>query len=92
VIDEAKLQREASRGSRAESLIRHDLFKESFDVLRTKYIDAWTLTEPAEVEARENFWRAIQVLADVENHIKKVAQTGRLAKKQLDDLGGLNRL
>ena len=92
MIDEGKLQREASRGSQAEGLIKHALFRESFDVLRQKYIDAWTITEPAEVDARENFWRAIQVLADVENHIKKVAQTGRVAKKQLDDLGGLNRL
>lgn len=92
MIDEGKLHREASRGSKAEGLINHELFKESFDALRAKYIEAWTITEPAETNAREKLWLAVQVLADVENHIKKVAQSGRLAKKQLDELGGLNRL
>jgi hypothetical protein len=42
--------------------------------------------------AREHFYRAVQILGDVRKHLASVAADGRVAQRQLDQMGGLNRL
>lgn len=92
MIDEGKLHRDAARGNRAQSLLNDELLSEAFKTLETTYIQKWAGTEAPETEAREHFWRAIQILGDVRKHLASVAANGKVAKKQLDQLGGLNRL
>jgi hypothetical protein len=84
--NETKLYREQDRGARAEEALRNSILIESFDVLRKSYITAFTLTEEGDDEKRANLWRAYQILIDVENHIKKVARDGRVARKQIEAL------
>jgi len=89
--DEGKLNADAVRGSRAEELLKDELLQESFETLRKSYTSAWATSAPHERESREYFWRALQVLTDVENQIKKVARDGRVAKKELEDLANQSR-
>ena len=49
-------------------------------------------TEPAETAARENLWRAVQVLGDVRRHLHSAVTDGKIAQGELDRLAGLNRL
>jgi hypothetical protein len=37
-------------------------------------------------EAREKLWLAYQVLGKVEQHLKEILETGKLAEKQLSSL------
>jgi len=84
--NETKLYREQDRGARAEEALRNSILLESFDVLRKNYLTAFMASAQGEEEQRENLWRALQILDDVENHIKKVARDGRVARKQIEDL------
>lgn len=90
--DESKLHQAALRGSRADALLKDELLSEAFKTLETQYVTAWAGTHPAEGAARENFWRAVQILGDVRTQLIKTAADGRVAQKELDQLGGLNRL
>jgi len=62
------------------------MMQEAFRQLEADYIKAWGSTDHSLVEARENLWRATQILGGVRRHLLKVAQNGKLAEKQLDDL------
>lgn len=86
MIDEVKLNKEKQRGAQAEQLLRNEMLTEAFKTLEQDYIKAWAGTEPSDVQARENFWRATQILGDIRRHLLKVAQHGKLAQKQLNDL------
>jgi hypothetical protein len=85
-VDEHKLQRERQRGSRAEHLLDDEILSEAFTTLEQRYIKAWSATDPSQIDAREHFWKAIQILGDVRKHLRKVANDGKLANKQLEDL------
>jgi len=38
-----------------------------------------------ETDTREKLWMAYQIVGKVENHIKEILDTGKLASKQLED-------
>lgn len=90
--DEGKLQEAAHRGSRADALLKDELLSEAFKALETTYIRAWAGTYPPESDAREHYYRAIQILGEVRKHLASVAADGKVAQKEIDLLGGLNRL
>jgi putative heme iron utilization protein len=85
-VSEDKLQSAIAKGAQAETLLRNDLLAEAFKVLETDYIKAWSATDPSQGEARENFWRAVQILGDVRRHLLKVANNGKIAQRELADL------
>jgi hypothetical protein len=41
--------------------------------------------DPSQGEARENFWRAVQILGDVRRHLLKAANNGKIAQRELAD-------
>jgi hypothetical protein len=84
--DEHKLLREQERGRRAEEALQNEILQETFDALRKNYLTAWTVTDVADSEGRENLWRCIQILTDVENHIRTVARNGRIARTELEQI------
>jgi hypothetical protein len=76
-----------SRSSQAKTILENDLFKESFENLKKVYSSA--LLEQTGVndkDAREKLWLAYQVLGKVEQHLKEILETGKLAEKQLSSL------
>jgi putative heme iron utilization protein len=91
-VSEDKLQREARKGGRAKALLEDEVLSEAFKTLEQAYIRSWAGTKPDEALAREHFYRAVQILGDVRKHLASVAADGRVAQRQLDQMGGLNRL
>jgi len=85
-VSEDKLQSAIARGAQAETLLRNELLAEVFKVLEADYIKAWSATDPSQSEARENFWRAVQILGDVRRHLLKLANNGKIAQRELADL------
>jgi hypothetical protein len=87
-----KLQAAITKGAQADALLRSETFQGAFKLLEADYIKAWAATEPAETDARENLWRAVQILGDVRRHLHSAVSDGKIAQAELDRLAGLNRV
>ena len=83
--DQANRERELSRSSQAKQLLENKLFQESIDSLKKIYSEALLdKTGAKEGETREKLWIAYNVVGKVEQHLKSILETGKLAEKQLD--------
>ena len=82
---QAKLQQELSQSNKAKQLFENPLLKESFDKLKKLYTESLFNTGATETEAREKLWLAYNIVGKVEQHIQEISDTGKLAKKQLED-------
>ena len=83
--DQANRERELSRSSQAKQLLGNKLFQESIDTLKKIYSEALLeKTGAKESDTREKLWIAYNVVGKVEQHLKSMLETGKLAEKQLD--------
>ena len=83
--DQANRERELSRSSQARQLLANKLFQESIDTLKKIYSEALLeKTGAKESETREKLWIAYNVVGKVEQHLKSILETGKLAEKQLE--------
>jgi hypothetical protein len=83
--DQANRERELSRSSQAKQLLGNKLFQESIDTLKKIYSEALLeKTGAKESDTREKLWIAYNVVGKVEQHLKSIFETGKLAEKQLD--------
>lgn len=86
MTDESKLGLDASRGSRAESLLNDELLNECFTELEKNYIQAWRSTSIDDTSGREKLFLAINVIGKVRDHLGKVINDGKLAAAELTKL------
>ena len=83
-MDEFKASIQQGKGSQAEALLNNALFQEIFAKLEADYLEAWrNKTSVKDVDARENYWRAIHVLAKVKDHLKQLISDGKVATRDL---------
>lgn len=85
-MSDDKLQRDIVRGARATELLKSELLQESLAKLEHDYIDAWKITPARDTDGRERLWQAVNIVGKVRDHLVKVANDGKLAQRQLDDL------
>ena len=83
--EQGNLQQEVSKSNTARQLLDNPLFKEALDELKKLYAESLFYTGAQETETREKLWLAYNVVGKVEQHIKEILDTGKLAKKQLED-------
>lgn len=86
MIDESKLQRDATRAARAQSLLENDLFNEAIATIEADLVKAWKATPPRDTDGRERCWSAIQQLGKIKGYFETVLRDGQLAKAQLKEL------
>ena len=83
--DQANRERELSQSSQAKQLLGNKLFQEAFSSLKKIYSEALLeKTGAKESETREKLWIAYNVVGKVEQHLKSILETGKLAEKQLE--------
>lgn len=82
---EGKLQQEITQSNKAKQLFENPLVKDAFDNLRKLYQDSLFNTGVNEEETREKLWLAYNIVNKVEQHFMEMIDTGKLAKKQLED-------
>ena len=82
---EGKLQQEITQSNKAKQLFENPLVKEAFDKLRKLYQDSLFNTGVNEESTREKLWLAYNIVNKVEQHFIEMIDTGKLAKKQLED-------
>jgi|TARA_X000001388_G_scaffold28287_1_gene19962 hypothetical protein len=81
----AQLQQEVSQSNKAKQLFENPLLQESFDKLKKIYSDTLFNTGAKESETREKLWLAFNIVGKVEQNLKEILDTGKLASKQLED-------
>tara|TARA_R100000234_G_scaffold118758_1_gene99928 strand:+ start:69 stop:362 length:294 start_codon:yes stop_codon:yes gene_type:complete len=81
----AQLQQEVSQSNKVKQLFENPLLQESFDKLKKIYSDALFNTGTKESETREKLWLAFNIVGKVEQNLKEILDTGKLASKQLED-------
>ena len=83
--DQTRREQELSRSSQVKQLLENKLFKEAFNSLKKIYSEALLdKTGAKEGDTREKLWIAYNVVGKVEQHLKSILETGKLAEKQLE--------
>lgn len=76
---------ELSRSNQAKQILENNLFKEAVESLKKIYSEALLeKTGAKESDTREKLWIAYNVVGKVEQHLKSILETGKLAEKQLE--------
>jgi hypothetical protein len=74
-----------SRSEKARQILDNQVFKESIEKLKKLYADSLFNTGVHENETRDKLYLAYHIVQKVEQNIQEVLDTGKLAKKQLED-------
>jgi len=74
-------EEEVRRGKQAEELVKHPLYKEAFDVTKEHLIELLLNTKISEEVERDRIYITIKSLDLVDQHIKSILETGKLAAK-----------
>lgn len=78
-----KLERDVSRGVRAEAILEDPLVVEAMVMIRGALLSQFEQTKFGDTKERDEIWRKLQVCGWFEDHFKRVMQTGRMAEKSL---------
>ena len=79
------MSQEVRRSDKAKQILENPIFKESIEKLKNLYTQSLFNTGAKEQDTREKLWLAYNVVGKVEDHIKEILDTGKLATKQLED-------
>ena len=89
-MNEALTRKQADRGNRAESLLKNELLLEYWEITEKALINKWmTSQDPQE---RDDTWRAIRILKNMEKYMEKIVITGKDATKELVNLKNPTKL
>lgn len=80
------LNKEIEAGRQAEYLLEHPVYQQAFSTLRSEIAQQWASSPSRDAEGREKLWVMLKLLDRIEGHIKSIAETGKMAKKQLSDI------
>lgn len=79
----ADLSLEASRGGRADALLKSDIYQEAVGKVRNAIIDRWATSPVSDRDGQHELRLMLKLLNDLEGNIKTVADTGKLASIQI---------
>lgn len=81
---EDKVQATINRGLRAAQLLESEAFRDATSALAEQLMDRWRVSvDPNE---RERIWLSVSLLDQIKAKLAIVANNGKLAKKELDEL------
>jgi preprotein translocase subunit SecD len=83
IHEEAKLKTEVARAEKANELLSDEIMVEAFTVLNRRFTEEWANSPVRDSEGRERIWLMQKLLKSVEDHLREIAQTGKLASLQL---------
>lgn len=86
------LDKELLAGRDAQYLLEHPTFVEALTKIRAEITDQWSASPARDTDGRERLWVMLKLLDRLEGHIKTVAETGKLAAKQIADIEAKRRL
>jgi len=84
--EEGKLRVESGEGHTARSLLENPLLVETFETLRNKYREALETAPIGDLEGLQGLLIMLRMVSEVEDHIREVVDTGKLANARLDEI------
>ncbi len=78
------LQNEVKEGEEAERLLNNPVYQKSIEKVRTGLINAMSDSPMGDEKTHNRLVIALQLLSQIEKNIKTVAETGKLAKIQIN--------
>ena len=89
-MNEVLARKQSDRGTRAESLLKNELLLEYWEVTGASLTEKWMESQSA--EERDDIWRAIRILKNMEKYMEKIVVTGKDATKELVNLKNPSKL
>ena len=89
-MNEVLARKQSDRGTRAESLLKNELLLEYWEITEKALINKWMASQ--DPQERDDTWRAIRILKNMEKYMEKVVITGKDATKELVNLKNPNKL
>lgn len=77
------LETDIAKGSRAEMLLKSDIYRESVGKVRQGIIDQWATSPIRDIEGQTTLRLMLKLLEDLEQNIVSMANTGKLAAAQI---------
>lgn len=77
-------EKEAEKGRQAELLLDNPIYQESIEAVRDGIFSAWAASPVRDVEGQHELKLMLKLLNDLTANIKVVAETGKMAKLQIE--------
>ena len=87
-MNEGKLASEMERGHKADLLMKNELLQEAFQTLEYEFKTAWKQTTHDQFVERDRLYNLCQALDSLKSYLASVAQNGRMAENQLNQMRG----
>ena len=70
-----------AREEHAKRLLKDKLLNEAFNTLEESIMSTWNATSVRDVDAREQCWLSLRLLANIKVHLTSIIETGEMTKK-----------
>lgn len=77
------LEADIGKGTRADQLLKSDIYRESVGKVRSGIIEQWAASPIRDTEGQIKLRLMLKLLDDIEQNIVSMANTGKLAAAQL---------
>jgi hypothetical protein len=74
------------RASKAEDLLRNEVFQDAFSYLEKSFYEAWRKSQIEDTESRERVYQFLQNLDALRGYFQTVIEDGKLAQMQIDEI------
>lgn len=82
-------EQEITQGLEAQNILESEVFKKTFINYKKELLESWEQTKPEDVALRESIYKAMQILPEVEKHLRIIINNGKISQKQIEKLRGI---
>lgn len=86
MADDDRLHKARVDGSKAQALLNDETLQGAFAELKRAYAEKLLGTAVEQSAARETLYQAHRVVGEVENHLRRLLDNGKLANAELESL------
>tara|TARA_Y100001970_G_C13496282_1_gene491404 strand:- start:7 stop:270 length:264 start_codon:yes stop_codon:yes gene_type:complete len=80
-------QKDVLHSNEAELILNSETFKNSIENLKEEYVKLWLDSKGKDdIDWRENLHSAINILPEVERHLRIIIEKGKITKTQIEKL------
>lgn len=85
-MTEERYRQDLQRSEHAKRLLNDELLVEAFSMIRQNCLREFENSKATDTEGREEVWKMLKALNELERHLKSILERGKLAKEQLSFL------
>lgn len=78
------LEQDEAKGSRAEQLLKSDIYRDAYQRVRQGIIEKWSESPVTDYEGQHELRLMLKLLDDLNGNIVSMVNTGKLARKQIE--------